>query len=71
MSAIADQLWTLADLEKRWQPKGATAGARRKWVRRRVAAWGIPHEAVRYEPRFLPSEVLKAEQRQLGGRQRR
>lgn len=71
MSVIADQLWTLDDLERRWQPKGATPQARRKWVQRRVQAWGIPHENVRFDPRFLPAEVLRAEQRELGGKQRR
>ena len=71
MSVIADQLWTLDDLERRWQPKGATPKARRKWVRRRVQAWDIPHENVRFEPRFLPAEVLRAEQRELGGKRRR
>ena len=65
---LSDPLWTLDDLEARWKPVGRTAAARRKWVLRRVAAWGIPHEAVRYNPRFLPAEVLRAEQRHLGGR---
>lgn len=61
-----DILWTLQDLERRWQPKGKTPGARRKWVLRRVKAWRIPHEQVRYNPRFLPAEVLRAEQREMG-----
>lgn len=63
-----DELLTWDDLEKRWRPPGKTPQARRKWVQRRVRAWGIPHEPVRYQPRFLPAEVLKAEHRELGGR---
>ncbi len=66
----ADELMTLEDLERRWKPVGKTPGARRKWVLRRVRAWGIPHEQVRYNPRFLPAEILRAEQRELGGRRR-
>jgi hypothetical protein len=62
----ADELMTLEDLEKRWKPVGKTPGARRKWVLRRVKAWGIPHEEVSRNPRFLPSEVLRCEQRHLG-----
>jgi len=62
----ADELMTLEDLERRWKPAGKTPGARRKWVLRRVRAWGIPHEQVRYNPRFLPAEVLRAEQREMG-----
>lgn len=61
-----DILWTLEDLERRWQPKGKTPQARRKWVQRRVKAWGIPHSSERYEPRFLPAQVLRAEERQMG-----
>jgi hypothetical protein len=62
----ADELMTLTDLERRWKPPGATPGARRKWVLRRVKAWGIPHEAVVRNPRFLPAEVLRAEEKQMG-----
>ena len=62
----ADELMTLDDLERRWKPKGKTPLARRKWVQRRVKSWSIPHSGERYEPRFLPAEVLRAEQREMG-----
>jgi len=68
MSAVADVLWTLEDLEARWKPVGKTDKARRKWGWRRIHAWGIPHEDVARNPRFLPAKVLRAEERHLGGR---
>jgi hypothetical protein len=66
MIQSSGELWTLEDLERRWKPVGPTPGARRKWVMRRVKAWGVPHEPVRRDPRFLPAEVLRAEQKQMG-----
>ena len=71
---LEDTLWTQDDLERRWKAKGATPEARRKWVQRRVKKWGIPREDTRYEPRFLPAEVLRIEARELAremGRRRR
>lgn len=65
-----ETLWTLEDLEIRWKAVGKTPKNRRKWVLRRVKAWCIPSDGARYNPRFLPAEVLRAEQREMGGRRR-
>lgn len=64
------ELWTLDDLERLWKPKGATPEARRKWLWRRIRAWSIPHDGDRYDPRFLPAEVMRAVERNIGGRRK-
>lgn len=60
------ELWTLDDLERKWKAPGATPQARRKWVQRRVKEWGVKNSGGR-NPLFLPGEVLKAMERNLGG----
>ena len=61
---MSEVLWTLEDLEGRWKPTGKTALARRKWVQRRVRAWGVKQMGMR-DPRFRPADVLRAEEKQL------
>lgn len=71
LTAQPGELWTLDDLERLWKAPGPTPAARRKWVKRRVLAWGVPHSDERNEPRFLPGEVLRATQKAMGGRSNR
>lgn len=63
----AGEVWTLADLEVKWKAPGPTPKARRKWVLRRVKAWGVRHSGGR-NPSFMPSEVLRVMQREMGGK---
>lgn len=65
-SVSTGDLWTLEDLERLWKPRGKTALARRKWLWRRIHAWGIPHDGDRYDPRFIPGEVLRCMERHIG-----
>lgn len=76
------ELWTLGDLEKLWKPpvrdltglhgeelkraQKQDKQARRKWLWRRIHAWHVPNDGDRYDPRFIPAEVLRCTQRHIG-----
>lgn len=68
-----DHLTTWDDLEQRWQPPGESAAAKRKWVQRRAAHWGLkPLAGTRGKAaRFRPTDVLRAEAKAAGERGRR
>jgi len=60
------ELWSLNDLDRLWKAPGETAQLRRRWVQRRIARWQVPSDGDRYDPRFVPAEVLRATQKHLG-----
>jgi len=53
------------DLATRWRAPGKTPGARRKYVWRRVHAWGLPYAGER-NALFGLRAVVSAETRWLG-----
>lgn len=65
------ELWTLEDLARLWKPVGKDEMARRAWLWRRIHAWQIPNCGDRRDPRFLPAEVMRAVERNVGRRARR
>ncbi len=68
-------LMTYADLEARGKPPGETDKAKRKWLHRHMAAWGLrPLMGGRGDgARFRPADVDRAEERaaQIKGPRRR
>lgn len=76
------ELWTLDDLKRLWKPPASDmtglegealrlalereSRAQRKWLWRRIHAWCVPNDGDRYDPRFIPSEVLRCTERHLG-----
>lgn len=65
-------LLTWSDLELRWQARGDTSQAKRRWVRDRVKRWSLePLKGTRGEDaRFRPLDVINAEARAAGERVR-
>lgn len=63
------ELATWADVEARWKPPGETPAARRKWVQRMAARWGLrPLAGTRGKAaRFRPADT---EASGAGGRSR-
>jgi hypothetical protein len=65
--AVAVGLLTLGDLMLRWQASGPTLAARRKWTWRRIHEWGVKFGGSRRDPRFRLGEVVRCEERHMGG----
>lgn len=65
-------LLTYADLETRWQARGNTPEAKRRWVRDKARQWKLePLKGTRGEDaRFRPLDVINAEARAAGERVR-
>lgn len=65
---MSDSFLSYSDLETRWQAPGETREARRKWVQRRCASWGVKSlpggrgDTVR----FRPVDVERGEARAAG-----
>lgn len=72
MAMPTGNLLSYADLESRWQARGDTPAARRRWVREKAHRWKLePLKGTRGDDaRFRPLDVINAEARAAGERVR-
>lgn len=72
MAMPPGNLLSYADLEARWQARGDTPAARRRWVREKAHRWKlVPLKGTRGDDaRFRPLDVINAEARAAGERVR-